>query len=477
MKILFVASEAAPYSSSGGLGDVIGSLPKELVKLGENLSITVITPLYRSTRENFSKELSEYKTIDFNLSWRKTGAKYYKLTQGSVSYVFVENNYYFDRDRLYGEYDDGERFAFFSMSAIEFLRSESEKNDILHAHDWQTALSIVYLKRLYQHDEKLKDLKTVFTIHNIEYQGKFGLDILGDVFGLNDNVRNDIEFDGCINLMKSGIMLADYVTTVSPSYADELKYDFYSFGLSEIIKANEEKLYGIINGIDYDIYSPQNDESLYKKYSLRNFRSGKTENKICLQRDIGLDVNAEIPLLIMITRLTKQKGIDLFLHIAREVLSEEVQFVILGSGDYEYEKEIKILEYQDRRFKAIIGFNRELSHKIYAAGDIFLMPSKQEPCGLSQLIACSYGSVPIVRNVGGLKDTIIPYGCDNSNGFKFDNYNAHDFLSEIKKALDLYRNNKKEWNEILKRSMKAKHSWTNSAKEYLAIYKKDEKNK
>ena len=266
MKVLFVASEASPYSASGGLGDVIGSLPKEITKQEEISCVEVITPLYRSTREKYINQFEEYKSLEFNLSWRKSGAKYYKHQSNGVSYYFVENDYYFNRENLYGEYDDGERFAFFSKAVIELILSEDQAPDILHANDWQSALSIIYLKKSSKNSEKLRKTKTVFTIHNIEYQGKFGLDILEDVFGLRSQDKDDIEFDGCINLIKGGITLADFVTTVSPTYANELKYDFYSFGLSSIINKASDKLAGIINGIDYDEFSPQNDTSIYSKY-------------------------------------------------------------------------------------------------------------------------------------------------------------------------------------------------------------------
>ena len=469
MKILYVASEANPYVASGGLGDVMGALPGAITESDERVEASVILPLYDTVKNEYREEMKKIADISFNLSWRTTGASVYMLSLGSVDYYFLENNYYFKRGRLYGEYDDGERFAFFSMAVIEFIIATGYTPDILHANDWQAALTIIYLKTKYSHIKALNDIKTVFTIHNIEYQGKFNLAILGDVFALENKYESFLEYDGCINLMKGAITLSDYVTTVSPNYANELRHDFFSFGLSQIIQSAENKLSGVINGIDYSYFSPDVGGDISYPYTRRAYKSGKAKNKAALQNELGFNVLADTPLLIMITRLTEGKGIELILHVIEELLLENIQVVILGTGDKKYEEALVSLEKTHNNFKALIKFDRALSKRMYAAADIFIMPSKREPCGLAQMIACSYGTVPIVRAVGGLYDSITPYGVENSCGFVFENYNAHELLHTIKTALNLY-SNKKEWYELVKRTIKKDFSWKHSAAKYIEIY-------
>jgi starch synthase len=467
MKILYVTSEANPFAASGGLGDVMGALPSAVAAEGHECS--VILPLYDTMKPAFREKLELVLDMSFYMSWRHTGASVYKCFHNGVTYYFVENHYYFDRGRLYGEFDDAERFAFFSRAVIEFMLHSGNIPDVLHANDWQSAPAVIYLKTEYSHIEALRNVKTVYTIHNIEYQGKFGMQNLTDIFGISPMNRGVVEYDGCINLMKGAIITTDFITTVSPNYARELEYDFFAFGLSNIIKDSRYKMRGVINGIDYDYFSPERGGDIYAKYNSRTYKSGKAKNKAALQEEVGLPVNPDIPLVAMITRFASQKGIDLVLHIMDELLQENVQVVVLGTGEKEYEDAFRSLEARHPNLKALIMFDRVLSKKMYAGADIFLMPSKSEPCGLAQMIACSYGTVPVVRSVGGLYDSIKKYGEEGANGFRFDNYNAHEMLYTIKDALALYQD-KKKWNALTASAKNSNFTWENSAKEYISIY-------
>lgn len=468
MKILYIASEAAPFATSGGLGDVMSALPACVANTTEN-RVEVIIPLYSTMKSEYKSKLELVFSYTFKLSWRSTGASVYRYREASVDYLFIENHYYFDRDKLYGEFDDGERFAFFSIAALEYIRQRGDAPDVLHANDWQSAMAVVYLKTIYKADPILSGIKTVFTIHNIEHQGKFDPYILGDVFGLGNEHLGLMEFAGCLNLLKAAIIESDHVTTVSPTYAKELEYDFYGFGLQNIIKSIRHKMSGVINGIDYGYFSPREDKEIFKAYSPRMVRSGKAKNKQELCERLSLDPTVDIPLIVMITRLATQKGIDLFLHVADEILSSRVQMVVLGTGEEKYEQALRALENKHGNFRALIQFDRKLSKQLYASADIFLMPSKFEPCGLAQMISCSYGTVPIVRLVGGLRDTITPYPYENSNGFGFENYNAHDMLDTVLYAISTYQNHD-EWHNIRRRAIGCDFSWNNSAAEYNRIY-------
>ena len=469
MKILYVASEATPYAASGGLGDVMGALPKSIASDYPDAEVSVIVPLYDTMKSEHRAELEKVVDLTFRYSWRNTGASVYKLVNSGVNYYFVENQYYFNRGRLYGEFDDAERFAFFSTAVIEFMLATGNIPDVLHANDWQTALTVVYLKTEYAHFNALKGIKTVYTIHNIEYQGKFDPYILGDVFALDRKYYSIVEFDNCINLMKGALVATDYITTVSPNYARELQYPFYGFGLQGIITENSDKIDGVINGIDYTYFSPDKGGDIDFPFTKRTVKSGKAKNKKALCEELGLDTAPDMPLVVMITRLASPQGIDLFLHVAEEMLSKKAQFVVLGTGEKEYEEALRSLEARHSNFRALLKFDRVISKKLYASADIFLMPSKFEPCGLAQMICCSYGTIPVVRATGGLYDTIIPYGLDNSNGFNFSNYNAHDFLYAVERALEVYEN-EKEWSELRKRALNSDFTWNNSAAKYMQIY-------
>ena len=467
MKILYVTSEANPFAASGGLGDVMGALPAAVAAEGHDCQ--VIMPLYDTMKAEYREGLELVMDMSFKLSWRHTGASVYKLVNNNVTYLFVENHYYFDRGRLYGEFDDAERFAFFSRSVVEYILHSGNIPDVLHANDWQGAPAIIYLKTEYSHIERLRSIKTVYTIHNIEYQGKYGSNLLGEVFGIDSMYRNILDFDGCLNLMKGAIVCSDFITTVSPNYACELEHDFFAFGLSPIIRSARHKMRGVINGIDYDYFSPERGGDIYSSYNTRTYKSGKAKNKAALQAEVGLPQAADVPLVVMITRFASQKGIDLVLHIMDELLCESVQVIVLGTGEKEYEDAFRAIESRHQNFKALIKFDRVLSKKMYAGADIFLMPSKSEPCGLAQMIACSYGTVPVVRSVGGLYDSIRAYGEEGANGFRFNNYNAHELLFTIKDALSLYKD-KKRWNALTASAKKSNFTWENSAKEYISIY-------
>lgn len=468
MKILFATSEAAPFAASGGLGDVMGALPKALTA-NEGVSVEVILPYYETMKDEFKSKLERVIDISFKLSWRNTGATIYKIEKDGINYYFVENHYYFDRPNLYGEFDDGERFAFFCQAVLEYIKQSGNKPDILHANDWQTALSVVYLKTIYANDPALSDIKAVYTIHNIEYQGKYSSYILSDVFGLDAKYMDILEFDGCLNLMKGGIVSCDQLTTVSPNYAKELKDNYFAFGLANIIRDAEHKTAGIINGIDYSYFSPEIGGDIYKKYTSRTVASGKAANKLALQKELGLREDTDIPLVVMITRLTAGKGIDLVAHVADELFRENIQFVILGTGDEVYESLFSEYARHFDNVRALIKFDRVTSKRMYAAADLFLMPSKSEPCGLAQMIACSYGTVPIVHAVGGLYDSIKPFGEEGANGFTFTSYNAHELLYTVKQALSVYKDDV-EWKNLRRAAKNSNFTWDSSAKEYIKIY-------
>ncbi len=468
MKILYVTSEAGPYAASGGLGDVMGALPRAIAEKGNE--VEVILPLYNTIKPAFREKMELVCDVPFKLSWRETGASIYKLLNNGVTYYFVENHYYFDRGRLYGEFDDAERFAFFSRAVVEFMLYMGNIPDILNANDWQTAAAIVYLKTEYAHLDCFKNVKTVYTIHNIEYQGKFDPYILGNVFGIHSKYRDICVFGDALNLMKAAIVTTDFVNTVSPNYACELEHDFFAFGLSPIIKAAKYKMAGVINGIDYDYFSPEKGGDIYESFTAKNYKTGKAKNKKAFCEEVGLPYKKDTPLAVMITRLASQKGIDLFLTIIDELLEEDVQVVLLGTGEPEYEAAFRSVEARHDNFKALIMFDRVLSKKMYASADIFLMPSKSEPCGLAQMIACSYATIPVVRSVGGLVDSIITYGEDGANGFRFDNYNAHELLFTVKNAISVYHD-KDEWAKLTKSAKNSNFTWDASAEKYIAIYK------
>ncbi len=471
MRILYVASEATPFCASGGLGDVMGSLPSAVAALGDGYEVGVILPLYHSVREKYREVLHARIAFSFYLSWRHVPCTVYETEKDGVLYFFIDNPYYFQRDSMYGLFDDGERFAYFSRAVIEFILRDEFCPDILHANDWQSALSVVYLHLMKAEIPRVSCIKTIFTIHNIEYQGCYHTNVLCDVFGIDPNESPRLEFDGFINLLKGAAVTADAVTTVSPSYAEELLTPAASFGLHPIIQMLGSKLTGIINGIDHVYFDPFGDEIPYP-YAIGNAIEGKRKNKCALQKRLALPIDEEIPFLIMVTRLTESKGIELVLKAFDALLEHKMQIVILGSGEKRYEWELSSLcQSHGDRARCIVGFDRQLSKEMYAAADLFLMPSKTEPCGLAQMIACRYGAVPIVHAVGGLRDSIVPYGREGGNGFVFYEYGADQLISSVHDALALYRDSLK-WEGLVKEAMQTDFSWRVSAERYGALYQK-----
>ncbi len=466
-KILFVASEAAPFIATGGLAEVIGSLSKALAK-NERYDVRVILPLYQDIRKDYRKDFRFIGNLFVPLSWRNQYCGIFEYVKDNVTFYFVDNEYYFKRPGCYGYYDDGERFAFFCRSVLEILGFIGFYPDVMHCHDWQAALAALYLKTIYCFRPEYQFIRAVFTIHNIEYQGKYSLDILEDLFGISNGFRNLVEYDRCINLMKGAIECCERFTTVSPTYAAEIKDPYYAHGLDPIIRRNEFKLTGILNGIDPEYYDPATDAALFANYSAAD-PSGKAVCKEELQRMLNLPVRKDTPIIAMISRLVSHKGLDLVREVIEQVLRQDVQFVLLGTGESQYENYFNDLA---RRYSgkvvSVISFNSDLSRKIYSGADIFLMPSKSEPCGLSQMIASRYGTVAVVRETGGLKDSITPYGA-GGNGFTFANYDAYDMLYVVNEAIEVYKD-QKEWAKLVKKAMETDFSWGTSAKSYEGLY-------
>ena len=468
MKVLYVTSEAVPFAASGGLADVAGSLPHAMRQ--RLVGCRVVLPLYEDVPQELREQMTFVTSLSVPVAWRRQYCGVFEARHNGVIYYLLDNQYYFKRPGLYGHYDDAERFAFLSRAVLEMLSCIDFRPDIIHANDWQCALVPVYYSLFYAQREGYENIKTVFTIHNIQYQGKYGMEILEDVFGIPQDARSIVEQDGCVNLMKGGIEMANRVTTVSPTYAQEILDPWYSHGLDSILRAREWKLSGILNGIDTDSYNPETDPQIFAPYSADD-PSGKAENKRALQERLNLPSRADVPMIVMVTRLVSHKGLDLVKYILGELLQEDIQFVLLGSGEWVYENFFR--EMQDRfpdKMRYCFGFVPELARKIYAGGDIFLMPSKSEPCGLSQMVACRYGTVPVVRETGGLKDSIFDCGDGQGMGFTFKTYNANDMLYAVHRALGAYAN-KQDWPILMDRAMRADFSWGRSANEYIKLYR------
>ena len=466
-KILFAASECTPFIATGGLAEVIGSLSKSLAQ-DEEYDVRVVLPLYSDIRGDYRQRFTYLGNINVPLGWRNQYCGIFSYEESGVTFYFLDNEYYFRRGGCYGYYDDGERFAFFSRAVMEILGFLQFYPDVLHCHDWQAALAAIYLKTIYCHRREYSLIRAVFTIHNIEYQGKYSLGVLEDLFGISNDYRYLLEFDGCANLMKAAIECSETFTTVSPTYAEEIKRAEYAHGLQGEVERNAFKLRGILNGIDEKSYDPATDPALFAPYSAEN-PAGKAVCKAELQKMLGLPVRADVPVVAMISRLVAHKGLDLVRAAIEELLADDVQFVLLGTGDSEYESYFKDLA---NRYKgkavSIIAFNGDLSRKIYSGADIFLMPSKSEPCGLSQMIASRYLTVPVVRETGGLYDSIKPYGA-GGNGFTFAAYNAGDMLYVLREAVSLYKN-KPEWQKLMIKAGTTDFSWQRSAEEYKKLY-------
>ena len=468
MKVLYATSEALPFIASGGLGDVAGSLPHALRK--RLIGCRVVLPMYDTIKQELKDTMKFITHISVPVAWRRQYCGIFEAKHNGVIYYLIDNQYYFKRDTIYGHYDDAERFAFFSRAVLEIIPYIDFKPDIIHCNDWQTALTPVYYSAMYANSPGYENIKTIFTIHNIQYQGVYGKELLEDVLGIPADKASLLEYDGCINFMKGAIECADKVTTVSPSYADEILDPWYSHGLDSILNERRYKLRGILNGIDTVGYDPATDKCIKANFSADDI-SGKKIDKEELQKEMGLPVKPGVPVIGMVTRLVSHKGLDLVKGILDELLAtSEMQLVVLGSGDYEYESYFRwIAEKYPDKVGLRIGFVPELARKIYAGADMFLMPSKSEPCGLSQMVALRYGTVPIVRETGGLRDSITDCGDGKGNGFTFKSYNAHDMLDAIRRALTLYYNG--DWNELVLRALNCDFSWGRSANAYIRLYK------
>ncbi|MBM7704805.1 glycogen synthase GlgA [Metabacillus iocasae] len=468
MNVLFAVSECVPFVKTGGLADVAGSLPKDLVKLGTN--VCVIMPKYGQIAQKYKEEMKLKKVINVQVGWRNQYCGLEVMQVDGVTYVFLDNEYYFNRETLYGHYDDGERFSFFCRAVIESIPFLEFTPDIIHCHDWHTGM-IPFLLRA--HYEQYDAIQTVFTIHNLQFQGIFSKSILHDLLNMNDYyfTENQLEFYGDVNFMKAAIVASDKITTVSPTYRNEIQIPYYGEKLDGLLRERHDDLLGIINGIDDTMYNPQIDECIPYQYSVENLEN-KERNKRYIQRKLGLSQGEDIPIISMVTRLTAQKGLELVKHVFHEIMALNVQVIVLGTGDVEFEDFfVEMEKCYPGKVKTIIGFNEELAHLIYAGSDLFLMPSKFEPCGLGQLIALKYGAVPIVRETGGLNDTVQSYNEESGdgNGFSFKNVNAHDMLHTIKRAKDLYEC-KDVWKQLMVKGMTQDYSWAQSAFKYNQLY-------
>ena len=476
MKIAICASEGAPYAKSGGLGDVMEALPAALSRIEGN-DVALFLPYYSKIKDNTAYETEKVAEFRVSLGWRQQYCAVMKLTNRAdkVQVYFLDNEYYFGgrTGAIYGDMDDGERFAFFSRACLDAMVAVDFIPDVIQCNDWQCALIPTYLKAVYH--AQFPKTRCMYTIHNIEYQGWANSSFFDDMLGLPWEYRGTLDMNNSVNVMKGAIETADLVTTVSETYARELMYPYYAHGLDGILANNAWKLTGITNGIDTNTFNPETAKALPAHFNAETFVEGKAKCKAALQEEVGLPVKADVPLMVMVTRLAGHKGLDLLCYIARRLMWEEdAQLLILGTGEAQYEHFFKDLAEQfPEQVAAKITFNLGLADRIYAGGDIYLMPSKSEPCGLSQMNAMRYGTVPVVHATGGLKDTVLP--CDENGegglGFTFQSYNADDFLAAIKRALDLYNDNNKAFRALQKKEMETDFSWDVPAGKYMELFK------
>lgn len=469
MKVLFAAAEAHPFIKTGGLADVIGALPKALKAAG--VDVRVILPKYRGILEKFTSKMEHLTEVYVPIGWRNQYCGIEQMVYDGIPVYFIDNEYYFGRDGIYGYMDDGERFAFYNRAVLECLPAIDFQPDVLHCHDWHAAVIPMLLQGHYRHNPFYSEMRSVFTIHNLLYQGVFPYEVLGELLGLDSSYFGGVEYYGNVNFLKGGIVYSDRVTTVSPTYSEEIRTPYYGYGLDGLLNARADVLSGIVNGIDTKSYNPATDTSLGTRY--RSNLAKKTENKLALQEELGLPVDANIPMVAMVTRLVDSKGLDLLTRVLDELLyNDDIQFVLLGTGDESYERWFKEAAWRyPTKLSSQILFNDALSRKIYASSDIFLMPSKFEPCGISQLLALRYGSIPVVRETGGLNDTVQAYNEESGegNGFTFSNYNAHDMMFALRRAISLYKQ-PEHWKKITKNAFAGDYSWNVSAQQYIDIY-------
>ena len=473
MKILFASPEVAPFIKTGGLADVAGSLPPALAELGHD--VRVILPLYEQIGEDWRSQMTFVKYYYVRLAWRSIYCGLFQLERNGVTYYFVDNESYFKRQGIYGHFDDAERCAYFSRAVIETPGQIDFKPDIIHCNDWQTALVPIYLLEERYRQNTLSRTKSVFTIHNIEYQGRYGRDLLEDLFGLDESYFNEnmLKFYDDISLVKGAVNAADYVTTVSPNYANELQFSFYAHGLEGVIAANRGKLRGILNGIDMKANDPSTRKDLAARFTSRNHK-GKAKCKAALQERLGLKVDPNVPIIACISRLVGHKGFELVCQAFRGIMDMEVQFVLLGTGEWGYEQFFRNAQNEyPGRVSANILYDGALSDAIYAGADLFLMPSIAEPCGLSQMFAMRYGTVPVVRMTGGLLDSVPAYNPEENTGlgFTFGSVDAGDMLGALYRAVGVYYDDKKAWDQLVTRDMEADFSWDRSAQEYVDVYR------
>lgn len=472
LKVLFVAAEAVPFIKTGGLADVAGSLPKALKKQG--VDVRVVIPKYSGIPDSDKSQMQHLFSQTVHVAWRQQYCGISYLEHNGIKTYFIDNEQYFKRDRLYGYEDDAERFSFFCRAVLEMLPKIDFIPDVIHCNDWHCGLISIFLKAEYAQKELYAKIRTLYTIHNLKYQGIFGKEIMDDVLGLDWKYYDDggLEFDGCVNFMKSGIVYSDYISTVSETYAKEIQYAYFGEGLEHLLQARSHTLQGIVNGIDDKLYNPKTDAKIFVKYDAGSVEK-KAENKVRLQQELGLPIRRDSPMLAIVSRLVAAKGLDLVAHIIDELMqNEDIQLVVLGTGDKQYEELFKTLAWRyPTKVSANIIFSDDLAHRVYAASDIFLMPSQYEPCGIGQLIALQYGAIPIVRETGGLKDTVRSYNKYENvgNGFTFANYNAHDLLFTVKRALGYYADSS-IWEKIIHNAMSSDYSWKQSAKQYKKLY-------
>lgn len=472
--ILFVASESVPFIKTGGLADVVGSLPKYLNK--EEFDVRVILPKYMCMKEEYKNQLNYVTHFYMDMGWRNQYVGVLEMIYDGIHFYFIDNEYYFAGMKPYGNiYEDIEKFAFFSKAALSVLPDIGFRPDIIHCHDWQTGLIPIYLKDRFQENPFYHGVRTIMTIHNLKFQGIWDIKTVQNITGLPDYyfVPDKMEAYGDANYLKGGLVYADVITTVSPTYAEEIKTPFYGENLNGLMVARANDLRGIVNGIDYEEYDPQTDKMIEKNYNVKNFRKEKVKNKLALQKELGLAQSEKVFMIGIVSRLTDQKGFDLINYMMEEMCQQDWQIVVLGTGEERYENMFRHFawKYPDK-VSANIYYSEAMSHKVYAACDAFLMPSLFEPCGLSQLMSLRYGTLPIVRETGGLKDTVIPYNEyeGTGTGFSFANYNAHEMYNTIRYAHSIYVDKKREWNKIVDRAMTADFSWEASADQYAELY-------
>jgi len=473
-RILYVASEAVPFIKTGGLADVVGSLPKCFNK--DEYDVRVILPKYMCMSEEWKSKMNYVTHFYMDLAWRSQYVGVLEMQYDGIQFYFIDNEYYFSGAKPYGNiYHDIEKFAFFSKAALSALPLIGFQPDIVHCHDWQTGLVPVLLKDKFNEGEFFRNMKSVITIHNLKFQGVWDVKTVRDITGLPAYyfTPDKLEAYGDANYLKGGIVYADAITTVSDTYAEEIKTPFYGEGLDGLMRARSGSLRGIVNGIDYDVFNPETDTLIENNYNSRNFRKEKIKNKRALQRELGLEQNDGTFMVGIVSRLTDQKGFDLITYMMDEMCQNNIQIVVLGTGEEKYENMFRHFAWKYQgKVSANIFYSEALSHKVYAACDAFLMPSLFEPCGLSQLMSLRYGTVPIVRETGGLKDTVIPYNEYESTGtgFSFANYNAHEMYFTLQYAMNIYYNKKREWNKLIDRGMAADFSWNHSASKYQEMY-------